>query len=32
MYGDGEGKMSLLDLSSGESIHLMPNTLVGTGR
>ena len=24
--------MSLLDLSSGRTIHLMPNTLVGTGR
>eukprot|EP00092_Neocalanus_flemingeri_P075476 GFUD01093493.1.p1 GENE.GFUD01093493.1~~GFUD01093493.1.p1 ORF type:complete len:511 (+),score=129.28 GFUD01093493.1:81-1613(+) len=32
IFGDGESKMSLLDLGSGRTIHLMPNTLVGTGR
>merc|ERR1719228_750596 len=32
MFGDGESKMSLLDLGTGLTIHLMPNTLVGTGR
>jgi len=32
IFGDGESKLSLLDLSSGQTIHLMPNTLVGTGR
>jgi len=32
IFGDGESKMSLLDLATGETIHLMPNSLVGTGR
>ena len=32
IFGDGESKMSLLDLATGRTIHLMPNTLVGTGR
>jgi len=32
IFGDGESKISFLDLSSGQTIHLMPNTLVGTGR
>jgi len=32
IFGDGESKMSLLDLATGKTIHLMPNTLVGTGR
>jgi hypothetical protein len=32
IFGDGESKLSLLDLASGQTIHLMPNTLVGTGR
>jgi len=32
IFGDGESKMSLLDLGTGRTIHLMPNTLVGTGR
>lgn len=32
IFGDGESKMSFLDLSSGRTLHLMPNTLVGTGR
>ena len=25
-------QMSLLDLAEGSTVHLMPNTLVGTGR
>jgi len=32
LFGDGESKLSLLDLSEGSTLHLMPNTLVGTGR
>jgi len=32
IFGDGESKMSLLDLAEGSTVHLMPNTLVGTGR
>ena len=32
MFGDKESKMSLLDVSTGDSLHLMPNILVGTGR
>ena len=32
IFGDGESKVSLLDLAMGSTIHLMPNTLVGTGR
>lgn len=28
LFGDGESKLSLLDLSQGSTIHLMPNTLV----
>jgi len=32
IFGDGESKMSLLDLIEGSTLHLMPNTLVGTGR
>ena len=29
IFGDGESKLSLLDLSTGDTIHLMPNTLIG---
>eukprot|EP00088_Acartia_fossae_P045363 TRINITY_DN4882_c0_g1_i7.p1 TRINITY_DN4882_c0_g1~~TRINITY_DN4882_c0_g1_i7.p1 ORF type:complete len:522 (-),score=121.21 TRINITY_DN4882_c0_g1_i7:334-1899(-) len=32
VFGDGESKMSLLDLSTGTTIHMMPNTLIGTGK
>lgn len=32
IFGDGESKLSLLDLSQGTTLHMMPNTLVGTGR
>jgi len=32
IFGDGESKLSLLDLNTGTTLHLMPNTLVGTGR
>lgn len=32
LFGDGESKLSLLDLGQGSTLHLMPNTLVGTGR
>jgi len=32
LFGDGESKLSLLNLSKGTTLHLMPNTLVGTGR
>ena len=32
LFGDSEGKLSLLDIELGKTLHLMPNTLVGTGR
>lgn len=32
IFGDGESKLSLLDMAQGTVLHLMPNTLVGTGR
>jgi len=32
MFGDAESKLSLLDLSTGSTRHLMPNIMVGTGR
>jgi len=32
LFGDGESKLSLLDTTQGSVLHLMPNTLVGTGR
>ena len=28
LFGDGESKLSLLDLGQGSTLHLMPNTLV----
>lgn len=32
IFGDSESKLSLVDLATGQTVHLMPNTLVGTGR
>lgn len=32
LFADSESKLSLLSLVSGATLHLMPNTLVGTGR
>jgi len=32
IFGDGESKMSLLDIEDETTLHLMPNVQVGTGR
>lgn len=32
LFGDKEGKLSYLDVYENETIHLLPNILVGTGR
>ncbi|XP_071747049.1 uncharacterized protein [Lepeophtheirus salmonis] len=32
LFGDGESKLSFLSTATGETLHLLPNILIGTGR
>ncbi|QQP57001.1 Uncharacterized protein FKW44_001850 [Caligus rogercresseyi] len=32
LFGDAQSKLSFLNRSTGETLHLLPNILIGTGR